>query len=201
MKILSIDVGTRNLGVCILDAPLNAPDAPVPFSILHWEVIDLHASTSSSATRSCVGAFWSRPTFYDVDVVLIESQDRAVSKMRRLSNAIESHFETVRVVLGKTYRIDWSSGDVKLRAYDGPVVWETPKTKSKYRMNKLVGEEHARALLKQWGADERLEWYEALAKKDDSADCLLQAVYYAKNDKKRAPAKRKRAAACIIVDD
>ncbi len=119
MKILSIDVGTRNLGVCILGvtlaplAPLNAPT----FSILHWEVIDLHASTSSVATRSCVGAFWSRPAFYDVDVVLIESQDRAVSKMRRLSNAIESHFETVRVVLGKTYRIDWSSGDVKLRAY------------------------------------------------------------------------------------
>ena len=199
MKILSIDVGTRNLGVCILEyASLDAPGR-----ILHWEVIDLHAKTSSTATRSCVQAFWSRrPMFYDVDVILIESQDRAVSKMRRLSNAIESHFETVRVVLDKTYRIDWSSGDVKLRAYDGPVVWEEPKTKTKYKMNKLLGIEHARALLAQWESIEWIDWFEKLPKQDDVADCLLQAVYYAKNAGRTKKArKRTTAVACIIIDD
>ena len=210
------------MGACIVRYD---SERTVPFVIEHWEAIDLRAYTASLATISVVSEFLKRPQFYEVDTVIIESQERAVRKMQRLSNAIQSHFETVKALRNKRYGVVWSSGDVKLRVYEGPITWNTDylKTMNKYRRNKRTGEEHTRAILNS-GVDVRdldccqwLLWYERLEKKDDVADSFLQGAFYLKERSmvpsiKTALSGKKRksislppfigtAATCLIIDD
>lgn len=171
MKILSIDIGTKNFAYCILDGTV----------ITHWEVINLKASTARDATSSMINTFNNRQYVYDVDVVLIESQEAATSKMKRISNAVQSHFETVRIYRQFTkYSIEWSSGDVKLRVYKGPEIWKPLKARSGYSHNKKLGVEHTKALLHEETENESFyKWFMTLGKKDDAADCYLQAKYRA----------------------
>lgn len=183
-KVLSIDVGTKNLGMCILRYD---PDrSPFPYAIEDWKKINLKARTTSEATESMVKTFLKYPPCYDVNYVVIESQERAVEKMKRLSNAIQSHFETARIIKEKPYTVCWSSGDVKLRVYDGPETWSPIKTRSKYLMNKALGEVHTQAILTQ-GVEKGypdyikwMSWYQKLSKQDDAADCFLQGAFFLK---------------------
>ena len=205
MKVLSIDVGTVNLGLCILsyDSELT-----VPYVIEHWELINLRIVTVSQATMAVVEAFIKRPQCYQVDLVLIESQEKSTENMKRLSNAIQAHFETARVLMKKDFKVGWSSGGVKLRVYEGPLTWKPIKTKVKHTYNKRLGEAHTRAILSNGDANclKWLKWFETLDKQDDVADSFLQAAYYLKPS---APRKRKTSKKnkpicemeCMIISD
>lgn len=203
MKILSIDVGIQNLGLCILEYQKKME---IPFQIIDWEKVNLKTVTSSQSTQAMVKMFLSRPHCYQVDLVLIESQERAVEKMKRLGNAIQSHFETVKALQNKSFGVTWSSGPVKLRVYEGPETWTPIKVKDGYQRNKKTGIEHTRAILKQGEsvADENciywLRWFEKLEKKDDVADAFLQGAFYLKSLYQNPPKKRKRPV-CVIESE
>jgi len=106
MRVLSIDVGMTNLGTCIVR---YEKDQSFPFVIEQWEKINLKAKKTSQAVKSMIKVFMSRPEYYTVDHVIIESQAKSVSKMKRLSSAMESHFETVRILQNRRYNTDPSS--------------------------------------------------------------------------------------------
>lgn len=144
------------------------------------------------------------PEFYSIDAVVIESQQVAKPIMQCLASAIQSHFLTLREcgVCKPELTVDISSGDAKLRVYDGEVTWTPPKGPL-YQRNKRTGVEHCRALLAQrrecsdtpdeYKAWTRLiEFYEAAPKHDDLADALLQALAFALTNKHQVKRADKR---------
>ena len=178
-KVLSIDVGMVNLGICILREDKNRTP---PYVIEHWENVNLHATDATRATQNVIKEFRKRDQCYNVDRVVIESQNRSVSKMKRLSNGIQAHFETVAWERDLPYKIaDWSSGGVKLKVYTGPKVWDDSEVKSRnhYQHNKQIAIVHTRALLEINKDDANWKrWFDSLLKKDDVADAFLQGAHF-----------------------
>ena len=105
------------------------------------------------------------------DVVLLEKQPSFNPKMRNISTALYVYF-IIRIQheQNKNCKIIFYSPKHKLKCSD--IVIEH-KSKCKYRQNKNLGIVHTRALLKT-----HQKFFEKHKKKDDLADCFLQALSY-----------------------
>ncbi len=160
MIILSFDVGIKNLAYCMIDSEDN--------SILDWDVLDC---TSTNPTLKILEEFDQLPQLLDADVVLIEKQPSFNPKMRIISNTLYVYF-TLRVKheASRNIKIEYYSAKHKLRCCD---ITEVFKTKSKYRQNKKLGIIHTTHLIKT-----HQDFFEKSKKKDDLADCYLQALSY-----------------------
>jgi len=183
MKVLSNDVGTRNMGICLLAQQQQQQQQPnpYPFELVHWELLNLNSHLSANmATQRAVEEFLARRNqgIYDVDAVIIESQEKSIETMKCLASGIQAHFETAAALLDKPYRVHWSSGNVKLRLYQGPATWKPSKSKDRRIRNKHEGIQHCRAILQAMDEPGWLRWFKRLAKKDDVADAFLQAGYF-----------------------
>lgn len=195
-RIISFDVGTTNLGVCIIEYEENVKGI-YPFIIVYWDKIKLDGKTVSECASSLNTILMSKyELFHDVDRVVIESQNVAVDTMKSLSHCIKCHYETLNILkemgkyvdgLKRAYTIRWSCGDIKLRVWKGDVKWSPIlKRKSKREMNKELGVKHTVALIEYMlDLNEEYkseimtyyEWFKKLRKQDDAADALLQGVY------------------------
>lgn len=166
MKVLSIDVGIINLGICIMDKSRN---------ILFWEVITLCNSNSIQNCRDMVKKFNERPILLDIDVALVEKQPRCNPKMKEMAMAIKTYFVMKSIELDKQVRIvDWSPKH-KLNCYEG--FMPDFNYKDKYTMRKKTAIFHTEQLIK-GELDKFKELYETTKKKDDLADCYLQVLSF-----------------------
>jgi hypothetical protein len=160
MLLLSFDIGIRNLAYCFIDTTDN--------SILDWNVLDC---SGSNEVLRVIEELDLLSYLCCAEVILLEKQPSFNPKMRNISTALYVYF-IIRIQheQNKNCKIIFYSPKHKLKCCD--IVIEH-KSKCKYRQNKNLGIVHTRALIKT-----HKDFFEKHKKKDDLADCFLQALSY-----------------------
>tara|TARA_B110000211_G_C13993157_1_gene514961 strand:+ start:125 stop:1060 length:936 start_codon:yes stop_codon:yes gene_type:complete len=177
MIVLSFDVGIVNMSYCKLDSDTK--------TILKWEVFSLVNSTDVENTKDIVRQLDKRGSVLEnVDVVLIEKQPKINPKMKAIASALRGYL-VVRGLVDKQFNfaiIDYSPVH-KLKCWDGPIPIIDVKS-DHYRRKKLAIFQCEKLICDQ--SDETKELYKnAQNKKDDLADCYLQALSYVMFDDMR----------------
>jgi hypothetical protein len=189
MKILSFDVGIINLAYCIFDTSTC--------KIHHWEIIELskkgntftaHIAKSGIAELylTLINELDKRPHLLDIDVVVIEKQPSFNPKMRIIAGCLQTYFY-IRGVVDRSENpinsVEFFSPKHKLKCYTGPELDISSKNgkivKGKYAQTKKMGVLIAQEKLKEYSEIPNfVEFFEKSKKKDDLADCYLQALTY-----------------------
>ena len=185
MKILSFDVGIKNLAYCIInDEKIHA-----------WEIINIETNAKFSAHISTSGVselyinlikkLDERPSLLDVDIVLIEKQPSFNPKMRIIAGCLQTYFYIRGVVdrlENKIKSVEFFSPKNKLKCYTGPEIDISSKNgkivKGKYAQTKKTGVIIARGKLEENNETDFKILFENSKKKDDLSDCYLQALTY-----------------------
>jgi len=180
MIILSFDVGIINLAYVVFDSVLK--------KILHWEVISLDTTNNyNDLYINLIKALDNRKYLIEgIDTVLIEKQPSFNPKMRIISGCLQSYFYIRGVVDRETNReqviknIRFFSPKHKLKCYTGTEeLVVTGKCKSKYLQTKKMGILIARSKLTEYSETPEIkQQFEQSKKKDDLADCYLQAITF-----------------------
>jgi hypothetical protein len=172
MRVLSIDVGTRNLGVCVLESgedPRGAQDR-----IRHWRVLQLPfpftAADVAETLREPV-EIWG-----PFDAAVVERQPGKSLLMQR----IQHYCEMLCVTRG--LRVCVMEARNKL-VFAANTPWWPPgvsANKWTYRERKTAAVATAREFLKATEQDEGMRaLFEQSTKRDDLADSALQAMAFA----------------------
>jgi hypothetical protein len=173
MKILSFDVGIVNLAYCIFDTSLK--------KILDWEVITLGSTVNyNSLYINLITQLDARNFMLNVDTVIIEKQPSFNPKMRIISGCLQTYF-IIRGMVDTTVikSVDFFSPKHKLKCYTGNQLVIDSKAKSKYSQTKKMGILICREKLHEFNeTDEHKKQFEQSKKKDDLADCYLQAITF-----------------------
>ena len=162
MIILSFDVGIKNLAYCLLDSETK--------DILDWNIIDC---TSTNLVLKMIKELDSLTHLLESNLILIEKQPSFNPKMRIISTAIYVYF-TLRInhEQNKNIKIIYYSAKHKLKLCE---VKLNKPCKSKYSNNKKLAIEQTKILL---NTNTFLNFFLSHKKKDDLADCYLQAISY-----------------------
>lgn len=172
MRVLSIDVGTRNLGACALESgedPLGAQDR-----IRHWRVLQLPfpftAADVAETLRECLDA-WG-----PFDAAVVERQPGKSLLMQR----IQHYCEMLCVTRG--LRLSVMDARNKL-VFAANTPWWPPgmsANKWTYRERKTAAVTTARGFVEGTDQDEAIKTlFQRSTKRDDLADSALQAMAYA----------------------
>jgi hypothetical protein len=158
--ILSFDVGIKNLAYCLIDYEKN---------ILDWNVINCE---SNNNILTLIEELDNRPNLLEATTILIEKQPSFNPKMRIISACIYTYF-TLRIQheLSKKLKMMFYSAKHKLK---NPHV-ENITASTKYQKNKKLAIAETKYLLNN---SEWLIFFDKNKKKDDLADCYLQALSY-----------------------
>lgn len=186
-RIVSIDVGSTNLGVCVLDCdPAGVVSPDYPARVAYWELVDLRPpATGGSVVANVAYEFMRRPALLEgVTDVLIESQGVARAPIQCIGAAIHAFYATYAMLrCDGVMRVHVVSGVHKLRAFQGEADEPKRAKRGTYAYNKRLSEIHARAMLVEMGpAGARLlPWLAGFSKRDDLCDALLQGMWGAQN--------------------
>ena len=162
MIILSFDIGIKNLAYCMIDTEDN--------SILDWNILDC---SGTNETLRVIEEIDSLEYLTEADIVLLEKQPSFNPKMRNISTALYVYFVLrIQHEQSKECKIIFYPAKYKLKCCDITI---EHKSKDKYRQNKNLGVVHTRHFLKT-----HQDFFEKHKKKDDLADCYLQALSYIK---------------------
>jgi hypothetical protein len=160
MIILSFDIGIKNLAYCLLDSEDN--------TILDWNVLDC---SGKDETLRVIQELDKLEYLAEADVVLLQKQPSFNPKMRNISTALYVYFILrIKHEQNRNATIMFYQAKYKLKCCDLKI---EHRSKCKYRQNKNLGIEHARHLIKS-----HKNFFENSKKKDDLADCYLQAYSY-----------------------
>lgn len=163
MKIVSFDVGVKNLAYCALrdDGGIEA-----------WEVYGMDPSTTREPEKLCpeiartLDERW--PTaFRDADLVVVERQPGKNRKMK----IVEAYLHMYFAVRGK--RVVLFSPAKKLEGEDAGM-----HGKSKYHLRKKTSVALVDDLLKADANAAFADFFKNSKKKDDLADCLMQGLAF-----------------------
>jgi hypothetical protein len=173
--LLSIDVGIKNLAMCLIN-----PDTR---KISQWEVSGippLHADGIFPCMKKHLD---ERPWTLTASKVLIEKQPDRNKGMKAVEHFLHSYF----LIKGSADVIIYDAR-FKIPDVAGP-------GKEKYRERKRVSIERCREFIEATNAD-KVEYFEKHAKKDDLADTVMQAISFMdrivvepKKEKKNKPRK------------
>ena len=170
MKLLSFDVGIKNLAYCIFDSQSQ--------QIQNWNIIDITAKKNENECAHMVTLLDNYPELLNNDLVLIEKQPSRNNKMRIIEGLLNAYF----VIKGLTNK---ESDIQKVIVYSAKhkLGNDTFKGKSNYSQRKKLGVFRTEAFLQQYPqTDEFHDMFINSKKKDDLADSLLQALSYVNLD-------------------
>jgi hypothetical protein len=188
MRVLSIDVGTKNLGACDV-----ASEAGGGFAVLGWRVVSCDLASGTSAVDGCIrGAVGAMRAMCDEaggcpwDRVVVENQPTLKNpRMKAVQTAIHAFFamrdEAPEVVL---------AGAVGKNKLADLVLGADPdaaglSSGARYRRAKKRSVRAAEVIL---GGDGRhAAWLAELAghpKKDDMCDAFMQAIFFLSHKEK-----------------
>ena len=187
MRILSFDVGIINLAYCIFDS--------TTYKILNWGIIDLKVSGFTAKVPSgkasiakaandihitLIKELDALPILLNVDYVVIEKQPSFNPKMRIIGGCLQTYFYIRGIVDNlKITSIEFFSPKHKLKCYTGPEIKLESKVKSKYAQTKKTGIIIAKLKLNEFNEKNEFKLqFENSKKKDDLADCYLQAITF-----------------------
>jgi len=187
MIILSFDVGIKNLAYCQIDS--------ITKDILDWNIIDCSINKKDNQCQiiKLISELDSIPNLLESEIILIEKQPSFNPIMRIISNAIYVYF-ILRISYElntdnyKKIKILYYSAKNKLKLctetdsykkneqYKNSNNRVVKKDRAKnYYNNKKAAIEHTNILLTN---DDFLTFFNKSKKKDDLADCYLQALAY-----------------------
>ena len=173
--ILSIDVGIRNLAMCLFDEHSTL--------IKQWDVSGVPPEHRDGTYVSLRKHLDERPWVLEADTVLIEKQPDRNKKMKTVENFLHAYFvikapETETIVYDARFKIPDVSGPGK----------------AQYAKRKKAAIDRCRIFLE--SGDVNTHWlpiFDASKKKDDLADTVMQAISFTKRvepgAKTRAPKK------------
>jgi hypothetical protein len=162
MIIVSFDIGIKNLAYCMIDTEDKC--------ILDWNILDC---SGTNETLRVIKEVDSIDYLKEADIVLLEKQPSFNPKMRNISTALYVYFILrIQYEMGKNCKVIFYPAKYKLKCCDTKI---EHKSKDKYRQNKNLGIVHTRELL-----NSHQDFFEKHKKKDDLADCYLQAMSYIK---------------------
>ena len=168
MKVVSFDVGTKNLAYCLIEG----------HNIISWKVIDIQYRNNEDLCNRVVATLDQNPEVLDADVALIEKQPSKNNKMRIVEALLNAYFvikgvnsDSSNIAKSVVYSSKHKLGDTNLRG------------KPNYRERKKLGMTRCEQFLKQTEQPDDIQTlYQMSKKKDDLADSLLQALSYVKDD-------------------
>ena len=169
MNYISFDVGIKNLSYCIIEINNNI------FEIVDWNVIALCDSKDKVNKINLINVGKTLKDKLDlvlnkfsIDMVLIENQIGPLAiKMKTLQGMIAQYF-----IMKNIENIEFISSINKLKPYLGNL-------KTNYNQRKKYGIEICKCYLNQF--ELLIKWdayFNQNKKKDDLADCFLQALSY-----------------------
>ena len=190
MIILSFDVGIKNLAYCQVDS--------ITHDILDWNVIDCSVPKNKDVIVRLIEELENNSNLLESDTILIEKQPSFNPQMRIISTAIYVYF-TLRLNYeqSRKVKIMYYSAKNKLKICgkteslqnkndgkaDGTLRGKKGKRKS-YYYNKKAAIEQTKICLENKINDNQifynhfLKFFTSSKKKDDLADCYLQALAY-----------------------
>ena len=118
-----------------------------------------------------------KPNFLEVDEIVIENQPVLKNPTMKSIQMILYSFFLLKMVdntVAHSYKINLFNAKNKLDFYNGPEV--KCDKKGEYAQRKFLSVEYTKYYLR--GIPEKLEWFNSHKKKDDLADCYLQALTY-----------------------
>ena len=176
MILLSFDIGIKNLAYCQIDTDTK--------DILDWYVLD--CSGNKNAVLSVIEQLESVPNLMESHIILLEKQPSFNPTMRIIQTAIYVYF-TIRLNYEQNLntKILYYSAKNKLKICNSTDILDS-KTKGRgnqakkrnYYLNKKAAIEETNNLLKDTPF---LIYYQKHKKKDDLADCYLQALSFIGN--------------------
>ena len=190
MIILSFDVGIKNLAYCQVDS--------ITHDILDWNIIDCSVPKNHDVIVRLIEELENNSNLLESDIILIEKQPSFNPQMRIISTAIYVYF-TLRLNYeqNRKVKIIYYSAKNKLKICgeteslqnkndgkaDGTLRGKKGKRKS-YYYNKKAAIEQTKINLENKIKDNQvfynifLKFFNSNKKKDDLADCYLQAISY-----------------------
>lgn len=167
MIVLSFDIGIKNLAYCLLDINKNS------FYILDWNILNCSATKQTTdIVKEIIKQLNELPYLQDSELILIEKQPSCNPKMRIINSCIYMYFMIKTIDNNTNTKIINYSPKHKLKCSNITI----PKTtKSNYAHNKKLAVEHTKFFIKNtnW-----INYFNNISKKDDLADCFLQAKSY-----------------------
>jgi len=166
MRILSFDVGIKNLAYCIFDSQSQ--------KVQYWNIIDITAKKNDNACAHMVNLLDKYSELLECDLVLIEKQPSRNNKMRIVEGLLNAYF----VIKGITNK---ESSIEKVIVYSAKhkLGKDTFRGKSNYSQRKKLGVFRTEAFLKQYPQTDEFHYmFLNSKKKDDLADSLLQSLSY-----------------------
>lgn len=184
-RVLSIDVGQKNLALCALvpgDCPRGADDR-----IAEWTVTDCEPSAAGVAAALAALPWTTEPC----DQVVVERQPNRNPTMTRLQHYLEMYF-AVRGV-----PVTVQDAKHKLAFAAGTPWWPSDDVNGwSYHVRKRLSVRTTAAFLA--GTDQEARFrdlFSGTSKKDDLGDCLLQGMAYCHHVRPRRAAAAEKAAA------
>lgn len=150
-------MGIKNLAYCVIDSET--------FEIHSWNVCEIPTDVHKQLDFLDECAFWKIP----FETVIIEKQPSRNVKMRIVENTLNVYFHMKKVNKVSTY-----SSKHKLGA-----LGKSTKGKTNYSLRKKYGVAMCKVFLQNSNHE---SFFDKHKKKDDLADCLLQALAYAEYD-------------------
>ncbi len=156
MMLLSIDVGIRNLGMCLIDDSNRR--------IKHWDATGIPPKHSDGLFLSLRTHLRDRPWVLDCSKVLIEKQPDRNKTMKSVEHFLHAYF--------LCNDIDVQIYDARHKVPDvvgpGRAMYLKRKKTSVIRCSEFIKEHN----------EEWYDWFSKQKKKDDLADSVMQALSY-----------------------
>lgn len=166
LTVLSFDCGMINFAYCLLEA---VDDPNKEFSIKMWQLFSINSMSASEAVQNLKEQLDGRPWMLQVDHVIIEAQVLSNSLMKTISHALQMYF-----LCKSDIPVHFICAKNKFKVIKVP----EPENISGHAKNKKVAILMAEKLLNKQGNHHAFEYFVSHKKRDDLADCLLQAVYF-----------------------
>jgi len=164
--LLSIDVGIRNLGVCLMHEK----------KIKHWDATGIPPLQQGGLFQSLLGHLRDRPWVLESTHVLIEKQPDKNRTMKSVEHFLHAYF----LIHDKNVQV--YDARHKIPDVVGP-------GRAMYIKRKKASVDRCTEFLREHNPD-RLDWFLAQKKKDDLADTVMQALSY--TIPQDEPAKKKK---------
>jgi len=156
MLLLSIDVGIRNLGMCLIDTATK--------KIKHWDATGIPPQHSDGLFVCLRDHFRDRPWVLTSSKVIIEKQPDKNKTMKSVENFIHAYF----ICSDKDVQLYDARYKVPDVVGAGRAMYIKRKKTSVVRCTEFITEHNP----------EYLEWFTQQKKKDDLADSVMQALSY-----------------------